>query len=59
MIRVFYGVVSAGGELRRTVYKTQQRAERWATRDGDSVVELTWDSEREPLYINREILRNR
>lgn len=59
MLKVLYAVVDRAGRFRRDgngpvfVRMRRKAAEKFATRDGDSVVELVWDTDREPLHIKR------
>lgn len=65
MLKVLYAVVDKNGNFaRRTlgngrtlrVYENRKVAERWANKEGQSVVELVWDTDREPLYINQKVV---
>lgn len=64
MLRVLYAIVDRNGNIARRsrrggglrVYERRKVAERWATKEGDTVVELVWDSEREPLFIKTKKL---
>lgn len=56
MLKVLYAVVTSDGSFKRGnsgfhVYARRRTAEGWANRDGDCVVELVWDTDREPLHI--------
>ena len=51
MTRVYYAIVNSAGVLGSRLYRTPQSAQRWAKREGDSVVMLRWESEEKPLFI--------
>ena len=64
MLKVLFAVVNRDGDFKRNeprrcfhVYARRKTAERHATKDGDSVVELVWDTDREPLHITRRKLK--
>lgn len=57
----YYGVVTRDGKLKNRsdrggmfhVYARRKTAEKYATSTGDTVVELTWDTDKEPLFIRK------
>lgn len=56
MLKVLYAVVDRTGNFRREgkvllVRMRRSAAVTLANRDGDCVVELVWDTDREPLHI--------
>jgi hypothetical protein len=58
MLKVLYAVVDRTGKFRafRGNFACARRktAEGWCRQEGDSVVELVWDTDRQPLYIKRK-----
>lgn len=59
---VFYAVITPEGKPRRRkhdrqlmIYDSMGAAQK-ACREGDSVVDLVWDSDREPLFIRTKQL---
>ncbi len=57
-----YLVIKADGTLKRTgghttAYTTAGRAQSHARNDGDSVVEVEVDLDKEPLYIHRKVVK--
>jgi hypothetical protein len=58
MLKVLYAVVDRKGAFRRIngslAFSRRKTAEGHCYHDGDAVVELVWDTDREPLHINKK-----
>ncbi len=63
LANVLYAVVSHEGKLRKNrqrclmIYDTLAMAQRCARRDGDSVVELHLNLDREPLFTRKKVMK--
>ncbi len=55
-----YAVVNSKGEFKKgrcgLAYVRRKAAEKAASAPGDSVVELVWDTDREPCYVKGRTL---
>jgi hypothetical protein len=64
MVITLYAVVNSKGRLRfngrsgARVYEDQRKAQRWADRDGDTVVPVTFDDGRgdKPVFIRGQVI---